>query len=409
MNPGQPGEDSGMAALVKASTFRHWLFVNDSWYARRDGDVYVADSLDARVWARYRRHVDGLVVMGRELPPEQSEVATTRSSADAVEFRLGPNISGLGNRARHIGEASTLVRAAVNEVDAVIARLPSEYGLLAVREARRQGKPWLVELVGDPWDGLWHHGSWQGRLYAPVMVWRVRRAVARADYLSYVTRHFLQRRYPNHHARQIACSNVAIDAPDEAVLAARLRKIERRDSPATLGLIGTLKTRQKGIQTVLAALARARERLPPVEFRVLGVGDPAPWRAEAESHGVADLVHFDEPRAPGAEVMAWLDQIDIYLQPSFHEGLPRATIEAMSRGCPALGSTCAGIPELLDRDCLIRPGDEAGLAQLLEQAVGNPEWQRRQARANWREAHQYTASVLEARRQSLLEEFARHQ
>ena len=383
-----------------------WLFANDSWYVRRNGDVYVAGSLDANVWARYLRHADGLVVIGRELPQEQSEVATTRSAADAVKFRLGPNISGLGNRVRHIGEASNLVRTAVNEVDAVIARLPSEYGLLAVREARRQGKPWLVELVGDTWDGLWHHGSWQGQLYAPVMVWRVRRAVARANYVSYVTRHFLQRRYTNTHAHQIACSNVAIDAPDEAVLEARLRKIERQEAPIVLGLIGTLKTRQKGIQTVMAALARVRDRLPPVQFRVLGVGDPSPWQAEAETRGVADLVYFDEPRTPGPDVMAWLDEIDVYLQPSFHEGLPRATIEAMSRGCPALGSRCAGIPELLKAECLIHPGDDARLAELLENVVGNREWQRREARNNWTQAFNYASHVLEAHRQELLAGFA---
>src|SRR5699024_10353844 len=203
------------------------------------------------------------------------------------------------------------------------------------------------------------------KAYAPIMVARTQRAVARAPFVAYVTREFLQRRYPNRHGQQIACSNVRIDTPSEDVLKQRLARVARQDRPVRLGLIGTLKTRYKGIQTVFAALARTRDELPPVIFHILGAGDSIPWRKEAESCGVADLVQFDGLRNPGREVMEWLDDIDVYLQPSFQEGLPRATVEAMSRGCPVIGSTCAGIPELLSSDCCIKPGDDNHLAQLL--------------------------------------------
>src|SRR5699024_9719142 len=50
------------------------------------------------------------------------------------------------------------------------------------------------------------------------------------------------------------------------------------------------------------------------------------------------------------EVFNWLETIDIYTQPSRQEGLPRALIEAMSRGLPAFGANTAGIPELIDRN-----------------------------------------------------------
>ena len=63
--------------------------------------------------------------------------------------------------------------------------------------------------------------------------------------------------------------------------------------------------------------------------------------------------------------MKWLDGLDIYIQPSFQEGLPRALVEAMSRGLPALGSSVGGIPELLPSYCLHEPGDSSKLAELL--------------------------------------------
>ena len=49
-----------------------------------------------------------------------------------------------------------------------------------------------------------------------------------------------------------------------------------------------------------------------------------------------------------------LDECDIYIQPSFLEGLPRSVVEAMSRGCPCIGTNTGGIPELLPRECLVK-------------------------------------------------------
>jgi glycosyltransferase involved in cell wall biosynthesis len=97
-------------------------------------------------------------------------------------------------------------------------------------------------------------------------------------------------------------------------------------------------------------------------------------------------------------VRDWLDRIDIYLQPSRQEGLPRALIEAMARACPALGSTAGGIPELLAPSCLHDVGDASHLAEQIRLAAA-PGWQREQARRNHAHAAQYLPSVLQARRE----------
>ena len=92
---------------------------------------------------------------------------------------------------------------------------------------------------------------------------------------------------------------------------------------------------------------------------------------------------------------AWLDAVDLYVQPSRQEGLPRGTLEAMSRACPALGSTAGGLPELLEPECLHKPGDAAGLGALITRAAGDRDWQRRQAQRNFEVARRYTKPVLD--------------
>ena len=50
------------------------------------------------------------------------------------------------------------------------------------------------------------------------------------------------------------------------------------------------------------------------------------------------------------KVFEWLDTIDLYVQPSLTEGMPRAAIEAMSRGCPVVVSDVGGLKNLVDKN-----------------------------------------------------------
>ena len=70
-------------------------------------------------------------------------------------------------------------------------------------------------------------------------------------------------------------------------------------------------------------------------------------------------------------IIPFLDNIHLYVHPSKQEGLPRVVIEALSRGRLALGSTAAGIPELLDSEYLHKPGDWEKLAQDIKYIYDN--------------------------------------
>lgn len=344
------------------------LFVHDHRFYRDDsGAVFTSGSLPADVWDRYLAHFDAVNVVGRDGGAMPAEAEYAISSRPGVTFTLISNVS-YGELVRGSIRARQRIVSALADCDAAIIRLPSELGFIAAEECRRAGKPYAVEMVGCAWDAMRNHGSWLAKVYAPLFFVRTRRALRQAPLVLYVTSRWLQGRYPTR-GKAYAASDVEIAPMSAQALQGRRARLERiaDGDPAVLGTVASLRIRSKGIQTALAALEALRKNGLELRYRVLGGGDASPWIALAERHDVGDLVSFDGVRPAGDGVRQWLDTIDIYLQPSFQEGLPRATVEAMSRGAACIGSTCGGIPELLPPTRLHAPGDVSALAKRIRE------------------------------------------
>jgi glycosyltransferase involved in cell wall biosynthesis len=376
------------------------LFAHDHRFQRGPAqEVYTTGCLPAPAWDRYLQNFEELRVIARDDGMAPEDVRLARADAARVTFEFFPNLSSprqlmLGSRT-----VDERMRSAVQEADAIVARLPSEIGLLAIKHARALGKPYAVEVVGCAWDGFLSIGPLTGRLYAPFAYLRNRNAIARAPMVLYVTSSWLQRRYPSS-GHSASASNVALPSLDKEQRARRelrLAKLMAGDRPV-LGTIGSLQVKYKGIQTAFKALARLRSAGLDLTYRIVGAGLIDPWQQLAHRLGVADLVHFDGTRSAGEDVFNWLDEIDIYLQPSLTEGLPRAMIEAMSRGAACLGSTRGGIPELLPPSRLHPPADATALAELIRRLATDPNAVAEASRADRETARQFDAEILEERR-----------
>lgn len=385
------------------------LFVYDHrFYQDEAGVVYTSGSLPAHVWERYLEHFDSVEVVARDggRPPAGAKLA--RSSHPGVSFRLISNLTSYRQQIFVSNEVREQLRAAMDSSDVALIRLPSHLGFLAAAECRKIGKPYGIEVVGCAWDGIFYHGSLAGRLYAPLVYLRARKAIGRAPLALYVTSRWLQGRYPTE-GEQHSASDVEIVPMTESELAPRRQRLEAisRGRRPQLGTVASLRIRSKGIQTALAALGTLRNDGLELSYRVLGPGDPAPWIALAERHGVGDLVSFDGVRPAGKGVLDWLGGIDIHLQPSFQEGLPRATIEAMSRGAACIGSTCGGLPEILPASRTHRPGDVSGLKQCIRRLTKDPVALAEASRQDLETSKSYLPDQLSRRRAKFYGELRR--
>lgn len=111
------------------------------------------------------------------------------------------------------------------------------------------------------------------------------------------------------------------------------------------------------------------EAMPFLEGAILTVIGDGPDRAalETQAASLGDRVRFLGYQSQ-AEVAEALKTNDIFVLPSFAEGVPVVLMEAMAAARPVVATRIAGVPELVEdgvSGLLVAPGDRAGLAQEL--------------------------------------------
>lgn len=379
------------------------IFVHDHIFKTYESYVY-SDKLPYEIWKRYLKHFNTLTIFAREQKLKSNILNQPLSSGNNVCFEFGPSISSLKSIFKERKIQKERLKNLILKHDVIIARLPSEYGLISVEIAQSLNKKIVIEVVGCPWDSLWNYGNFKAKIYAPIQTYKMRRVINKSDFVVYVSQNYLQKRYPaSLNASTIGISNVEIPIVSDNVIEKRLEKISKKNKKIVLGLIGSFKTKYKGIHNIIPVLSRLVVKYPDIELRILGSGDIDKYKKIAKKFNVVEKVFFDGVLPSGEKVFDWLDKIDIYIQPSLTEGVPRALIEAMSRGCPSIASTAGGIPELLDKNLTFNPSDKNKFYEVLEKNIFSIEWRIKQAKKNFEKSKDYQKDILDNKRYEFFE------
>lgn len=153
-----------------------------------------------------------------------------------------------------------------------------------------------------------------------------------------------------------------------------VRDIDRQTITASfLGFIG----HNKGIYDLIPAFSDVINARPPknINLKIVGNGEIDKAQAMVDSLGISDEI----------SVIGWIDsssaqellqQTDIFILPSYHEGLPVAVLEAMACGVPVITTPVGAITELIQdgyNGLLVTPGDKKGLAEAIFKLCSDPE------------------------------------
>jgi glycosyltransferase involved in cell wall biosynthesis len=383
------------------------------------GAIYSSGFAKYAIWSRYLDVFDEVLVLARVTKSERQQNEQQRADGPRVSFQPLPDYTGPWEYLRARRQARIVAQQAINDCDAYLLRMPGVVSQMVWREIVRAKKPYALEVMGDPWDlfgpGTWPHIS--RPIFRRIATLQLKRICAGATAIHYLTSQALQRRYPpSKRAYSVGFPDVMLENAEVSAetIKGRHRRLHespwqdaKGGDPIRIGFIGSLAQMYKGPDTLLHAAALCQSRLN-LKLILVGAGHYLPeMKTLAIKLSIADRVEFRGELSSGRSIFEFLDSIDLFVMPSRAEGLPRALVEAMSRGCPCIASSVGGIPELLEASDLVPAGSPEKLAKLILQVATDSNRLLAMSARNLAEAAQFSPQTLNELRRAFLEEVKR--
>lgn len=130
----------------------------------------------------------------------------------------------------------------------------------------------------------------------------------------------------------------------------------------------------KGCFDLLQAWVLFSQRCPGWRLVVGGKGEVDLFLAEAKRLGVDKDLEF-LGWVTGAEKDRELRRADIFVLPSYREGMPVSVLEAMAYGAAVITTPVGGVPDMMKpgvHGLWVQPGDIAGLSNCLAELATSP-------------------------------------
>ncbi|MGH1577964.1 glycosyltransferase [Planktotalea sp.] len=130
----------------------------------------------------------------------------------------------------------------------------------------------------------------------------------------------------------------------------------------------------KGVPVLLDALSTLREAHPDLNVTFIGDGpERAALEERAQELGLGRITKFVGYKSQ-SEVAEALMNSDLFVLPSFAEGVPVVLMEAMAAEVPVITTHVAGVPELISdgqEGILVHPGDSNSLSHAIERVLND--------------------------------------
>ncbi len=169
-----------------------------------------------------------------------------------------------------------------------------------------------------------------------------------------------------------------IEVPNGVVVQGLPPRPLRRNTSPKVTYVGWM-VPQKGIYKTLAVAKELRKAYPNLVLSMAGGGEMDGFRRAVDTEGMQDSVNILGWQS-AQEVQSLLSSSDVFLLPSYYEGLPNALLEAMAAGVPVVATPVGCVADLIQtgRNGLLVPvGDIAATSAAVLSLLHDPEWARR--------------------------------
>ena len=382
-------------------------FFTESRFDSVNGEIWTSQGFSMALWQRYLGKFNHVYVAARlQNVSEHSSDNLFKLEDKRVSVIGLPYYIGLVPYLKAKGSIKKIINSFIHPGDAYICRVPGNIGTIAAECLKKKGIPYGLEVVGDPWESLSPQAfeSPFARILQVVAKRQLQKITHNASAALYVTNHILQGKYPvKEGVFTTGASNVILR--DDCYSAEPHKVVDREKNVQVRMLaVGTLAQLYKAPDVILKALAIVKSKGYNPFLTWFGDGRyRQPMIKMAEELGLKNNVNFVGAVKQDV-IRKEFEQTDLFVHASRAEGLPRAVIEAMAYGLPCIGSSVAGIPELLSPEAIVKPNDVDRLAEKMLRFVENKQFAQSEANKNWDESKKYHNDILTERRLSFYDE-----
>lgn len=152
------------------------------------------------------------------------------------------------------------------------------------------------------------------------------------------------------------------------------KELPRKDNKLHLMFMGEISIRKGGFD-LLQAISDNREYFKDrLLLRMGGNEVDGNIKQFIKEHQLEDFVSY-EGWISGSKKVECLNWEDVYILPSYNEGLPIAILEAMSYKHPTISTPVGGIPEVIkthENGILVQPGNKKEIAEAIKHYIEYP-------------------------------------
>lgn len=379
------------------------LYIHDHIFKKKDSYFYSEGKMSNDVLERYdlvENQIINILCRSENIQntKDMSSKLTKITKENAFFYPVkGINFSDIFSK--FFFKNIKLIFLSIKKSDFIVVRLPSFLGIFCLIINIIFKKKYFIEFVGSPKEALLMAKSNHSilyKLFVSIFDKLNKYFVYHANGVIYVTQFSLQEKFPSK-GFQATASNVEVNVD---TIKPKIEDYKVNLENIKIGLIASYNNEYKGLDIAIKAISILKQKGHNVSLYILGTGKLLNHYTNlSQKFGIKEHIHFEGSLAGGDAVLKWLKSLDLYIQPSRTEGLPRALIEAMSVGLPAIASNVGGIPELLSEEYLIEKEDFENLASKLEKLLTSKELRFNSGLENWETSQKYDAKILKKERQ----------
>lgn len=289
------------------------------------------------------------------------------------------------------------------DCDAAILRIPDQLAFQLYPYLRRNKIPVGLEVTSDSWD-FFSPGAVKSQL-RPLLrfLWHFQQKyVCKTAFgTAYVTKHAIQKRYPPTRAIKddgytTNYTDASID--EKQIYSPRKYSVDKKRYTA-IHVSGSIEGYAKGHKELIEAIGMLVEKNIDIQLILVGSGNLSfDILSLIEKYRLEDRIRYTGRLTSPTEIIKELSNADIFIFPSYREGLPRVIIEAMACALPCVSTNLPGVKELLDEECLVPVKNTIALMKKVEELINDPSLLEQISERNVKKVKEYSIKNIEEKR-----------